>query len=291
MAARFLIRNIFLAENPLFKIQQPRIVAPLLSGNFQNVPSKGDRRFYSRVRKKERPLFPKLFKSGDRMKREPLPDSTIKFWCQDIKELPNVPDNVRRLFTIEFASRQEIRDHEHHMLLEKIQEALGPDAFLEKKIAYLTLRIRALKKHLTSFRKDKVSKSMLSEKIAKRRKMLKELKKQNMFNFLWLTRELKVMYAPVPKYRYWPLSRKGSRKRKAHKKAFRMKIQKIETLREKYRTEKIMFDAYKAETLSQIEKDLKELNLSIDDVYDPVALSKKERVKKEKVQFQGRIWY
>ncbi|XP_014770642.1 28S ribosomal protein S15, mitochondrial [Octopus bimaculoides] len=157
--------------------------------------------------------------------------------------------------------------------------------------AYLTLRIRALKKHLTSFRKDKVSKSMLSEKIAKRRKMLKILKKQNMINFQWLTKELRILYAPVPKYIYWPMTKKGNRKRRSHKKAFRMKIQKIEKLREKYREEKIIFDAYKAETLSEIEKDLKDLNLSIDDVYDPVALSKKERVKKEKVQFQGRIWY
>ncbi|XP_014770669.1 uncharacterized protein LOC106869436 [Octopus bimaculoides] len=105
MAARFFIRNILLAENHLFKIQQPRIIAPLLSGNFQNVPSEGDKRYYSRVRKKERPLFPKLFRSGDRMKRLPLPDSTIKFWCQDVKELQDAPDHVQRLFTIEFANR------------------------------------------------------------------------------------------------------------------------------------------------------------------------------------------
>ncbi|GAB1605503.1 28S ribosomal protein S15, mitochondrial-like [Argonauta hians] len=292
MAVRLFLRNVVQRQSILFKVNQAQVLTPLSSADCRHVPVSTERRFYSKIQKRtKRDPFAKLFDSGDLINRPQLPDNTVKFWYQDIKALDSAPDHIQKLATIQYASRLEVKEHEEMMLLERIEKVLGHNCHLEKRIALATLRVRSLKKHLTSFRRDKVSKSALSEKIGKRRKMLKNLRKVNKVNFQWIMKELNIVYMPLDKFKIRPLSRKGRRKKRAHKIAFDMKIEKVVKLREHYKEEKVKFDKYKAETLKEIEKDLKELNLSIDDVYNPNALSKKERVKKEKVQFKGRIWY
>ena len=117
------------------------------------------------------------------------------------------------------------------------------------------------------------------------------MKKLDYERFIWICQQLDLKYHRVSRYSYFTLSKRGKRKKAAGKKYFALKIEKLVALKEKLKKEKVEFDKYKIETLNQIEKDLKELNLTIDDVYNPNNVSKQVREKKVETKFVGRVWY
>lgn len=275
-----------------YRYVNPQQLAPVLSvlpqNTFGNSPPARDYAVKTRSNKK----VWKWFKfSGDLVGKEPIDNDALKNYFRDVPEIKNLSPEAQRIFSLGFADRMEKKEYEIYNMLEKIISSLGPDASLEKKIARATLRIRCMKIHVHRFWKDKRSKSDLNERIAKRRKWLKQLKKLDRERFIWICQQLKLYYRPVPRYEYFPLSRKGRRKKAARKKYFALKIEKIVALQEKLEKEKDEFYKYKEETLNEIQKDLKELNLTIDDVYDPSDVSKQVREKKQAKKFVGRVWY
>lgn len=248
-------------------------------------------RGYVRKRSSNKKFWGWFVNSGDLATREPLDKDAVKYYYKDIAELKSLSPEVQRIFTLDLADRKEKKVHERQEMIDWIFSTLGLEAHLERKIALATIRIRCMKDHVSVFWKDKRSKSDLNERIAKRRKWLKELRKLDFERFIWICKKLKLRYKRVTPYSYFKLSRRGRRKKKARKRSFKMKISKIVSLKEKLAAEKVEFDQHKAETLKQIQKDLKELNLTIDDVYDPKNVSKLVRVKKEEKKFVGRVWY
>ncbi|XP_045195325.1 28S ribosomal protein S15, mitochondrial-like [Mercenaria mercenaria] len=201
--------------------------------------------------------------SEDLVKQEPFDPSEIMFKYRDVPEIKELPDHVKKLFTLDYATSQERLEHRNAVLLEKVTDLVGPGPCLEKEICYLTIKIRNLIPYIVGDRRNKRHKSYLIERIAKRKKLLKFLRKLDYDRFLWLLKELKVTWTPDDPYRYFnKLSKKAILKKEAREEMLSEKRKKVENIRAELETEKEKFYKMKEKVLQEIDNDIKEYGLN-----------------------------
>ncbi|CAH3152719.1 unnamed protein product [Porites lobata] len=114
---------------------------------------------------------------------------------ENIPELESAPEEVKRVFSLQNANQFEHRK----VAIEKAREQYTDDA--ERKIAELSLKIEAVKKHNNTGRnskKDKHNKVFLNWLISQRKKKLGHLKNGRFERYLVLSKELDLRLLESP---------------------------------------------------------------------------------------------
>ncbi|XP_041354970.1 28S ribosomal protein S15, mitochondrial-like [Gigantopelta aegis] len=218
--------------------------------------------------------------SGDLITQKPIDPSLLKCGFKELSEIKQSHPNVQRLCSIEFADGKEVKQYRLEQMSDRIENLFGKDCIYESIVSKLTVDIRNMIQHCLHFNRDKRSKAVLVEKIQRRKKMMKYLRRQDYEHFQWLLRELKIKYVLPPAY-YGQITRKFRRKEEAVHEAVRLRREKLKTLEGELAQERVEFEKYKVKTLAQIEKDISDLNLDAD------AIKKKlvRKIEKEEIVF------
>ncbi|XP_070568075.1 small ribosomal subunit protein uS15m-like isoform X2 [Ptychodera flava] len=144
--------------------------------------------------------------------------SMYKLGFEDVEELQDADEIVKKLFTLEYASNFEIQRLKGDILKKRVRESEdGPSH--EVNIAILTLQIRNLAEHMKHNRKDMLNKRRLLMAIDRRNKLLGYLRRNNYDRFQWLLKELGIQYS-VPPSKIIKLSKKQREERAVKKKAY-----------------------------------------------------------------------
>ncbi|XP_046518835.1 28S ribosomal protein S15, mitochondrial [Equus quagga] len=136
---------------------------------------------------------------------DPPPSTLLKDY-QNIPGIEKVDDVVKRLLSLEMASRKEKLKVKQEQLMNKVVANPEDTSSLEARIVALTVKIRNYEEHMRKHRKDKAHKRYLLMSIDQRNKMLKNLRKTNYVVFEKACKELGIEYTIPPFY-----------KRKAHR--------------------------------------------------------------------------
>ncbi|XP_042534435.1 28S ribosomal protein S15, mitochondrial [Dipodomys spectabilis] len=128
------------------------------------------------------------------------PLSTLLRDYQNVPGIDKVDDVVKRVLSLEMASKKEKLKVKQEQLMNKIMANLEDTRSLEARIVSLTVKIRSLEEHMQKHQKDKAQKRHLLMSTAKRRKMLKNLRKINYDVFEKICKELGIEYTITPLY-------------------------------------------------------------------------------------------
>uniref|UniRef100_A0A8C4M273 Small ribosomal subunit protein uS15m n=1 Tax=Equus asinus asinus TaxID=83772 RepID=A0A8C4M273_EQUAS len=109
---------------------------------------------------------------------DPPPSTLLKDY-QNIPGIEKVDDVVKRLLSLEMASRKEKLKVKQEQLMNKVVANPEDTSSLEARIVALTVKIRNYEEHMRKHRKDKAHKRYLLMSIDQRNKMLKNLRKTN----------------------------------------------------------------------------------------------------------------
>lgn len=112
-----------------------------------------------------------------------------------------------------------------------------------------------------AFIKDKVCKMHLIERIHRRKKLLKRLRRRDIEKFRWLTTELELDLLPDPTPTRMKLYKREKRELAAKKTSDEIVARKTEELRRRLAAERESFDEYKQAELADIERSLSELGI------------------------------
>jgi len=198
--------------------------------------------------------------SGDIEKElKPLDLSAARPGYEHVEELQQ-NEVVQKIFSLEFADGQSRLKKQ----LEKIEfETKEHDADIRSKelqIAKDTIRIRNQITHCLAFRKDKICKSLLIERIYRRQKQLRLLRQRDIEKFNWLTDKLKIDWKPIPKFTK-KLTKKAARKQVARNAFLDTKQQKLEDFRANLAAQRAVFEEHKEKELAEIEGLLKQFGI------------------------------
>ncbi|XP_060575229.1 small ribosomal subunit protein uS15m-like [Ruditapes philippinarum] len=219
--------------------------------------------------------------SEDLVKQEPLQLSEIQFKYSHIPEINELPEHVKKQFTLEFASSREKQEHRNAVLLDKVTKLIGPGPCLEKEICFLTIKIRNMIPYIVGDRRNKKHKAHLIERIAKRKKTLKKLRALDYDRFLWLLKELKLTWTPEDPYRYWKPCRRSRIKQGVRQEMRKEKREKIEKVQADIEQEKEKFYEMKQKVLEEIDKEIKQYGLDKEKILREFKRRKEDIVKQE----------
>ncbi|XP_007534540.1 small ribosomal subunit protein uS15m [Erinaceus europaeus] len=131
---------------------------------------------------------------------EDIPLSTLIKDYQNIPAVEKVDDVVRRLLSLEMASKKEKLKIQKDLLMNKIVANPEDTRSLEARIIALTVKIQSYEEHMQKHRKDKAHKRYLLMTIDQRKKLLKNLRKTNYDVFDKTCKELGIEYTIPPLY-------------------------------------------------------------------------------------------
>uniref|UniRef100_A0A8C4LVD5 Small ribosomal subunit protein uS15m n=1 Tax=Equus asinus asinus TaxID=83772 RepID=A0A8C4LVD5_EQUAS len=123
--------------------------------------------------------FPSLHLTVRPSQEDDPPPSTLLKDYQNIPGIEKVDDVVKRLLSLEMASRKEKLKVKQEQLMNKVVANPEDTSSLEARIVALTVKIRNYEEHMRKHRKDKAHKRYLLMSIDQRNKMLKNLRKTN----------------------------------------------------------------------------------------------------------------
>lgn len=224
--------------------------------------------------------------SEDLVKQEPLNPDEIVFKYRGIKEIDELPPDMKKLFTLGLATSRERLEHRSAVLLEKVSNVLGPGPCLEKEICYMTVKIRNLIPYIISDRRNKCHKTYLINRIFKRKKLLRALRKLDYDRYMWLLKELQVTCSPVNPYEYFKFRTTGRRatlKRETREAVLAEKKRKLEEIKAELTKEKEKFFDLKGKIFEEIDRDIKEYGLDKVEVLTKFQkrLAEQQRLKME----------
>ncbi|XP_010624120.1 28S ribosomal protein S15, mitochondrial isoform X2 [Fukomys damarensis] len=128
------------------------------------------------------------------------PSSMLLKDYRNIPGIEKVDDVVKRLLSLEMASRKETLKIKQEWLMNKVMANPEDTKSLETRIVALTVKIHNYEEHMQKHLKDKTHKRYLLMSIDQRRKMLKNLRKTNFDAFERICRELQIEYTFPPLY-------------------------------------------------------------------------------------------
>ncbi|KAL8599111.1 hypothetical protein ACOMHN_007827 [Nucella lapillus] len=202
--------------------------------------------------------------SGDLATQRPLDPQATHVDFKDFTQLESASEPVQKLSSIDFASGTEKKIHRREEMKERIFLLFGTGAEKELHVANLTVDIRNMIPHVLACRKDKLSKARLVEKIQLRKKMLKNLRRNDYQRFLWLLQELRIRYVLPPDY-HKLITRKYRRKQEVWEAANSLRQKKMDALKAQLAAEKEDFLRHKEEVLKQLEEDAQSYGLDLAD--------------------------
>ncbi|XP_023556812.1 28S ribosomal protein S15, mitochondrial [Octodon degus] len=123
-----------------------------------------------------------------------LPPSTLLKDYQDVPGIEKVDDVVKRLLSVEMASRKEMLKIKQEQLMNKVMANPEDTRSLDTRIVALSVKIHSYQEHMQKHRKDKAHKRYLLMSIDQRNKMLKNLRKTNYSVFEKICKELGIEY-------------------------------------------------------------------------------------------------
>ncbi|PIK52932.1 putative 28S ribosomal protein S15, mitochondrial [Apostichopus japonicus] len=126
-----------------------------------------------------------------------LEPSNLKVGYDKLKELQDADEQVKKIFSLEYADDKEIQVYRKSKLVREIQKD-PTDYSLPVKIAVLTVHIRAVAKQLNISKKDLLAKEKLLGLIGRRRKFLKQLRQTDFERFERLLTELGITFTLPP---------------------------------------------------------------------------------------------
>ncbi|XP_033635892.1 28S ribosomal protein S15, mitochondrial-like [Asterias rubens] len=129
--------------------------------------------------------------------------SRLQSGFEEIKELEDASEDVKRIFSLEFAPRREIKKLQEVNTLQDIDHDPTDEShanLLFTSIAKCTVTIRNLAPHVQQFPRDKGNKRIMLMMIDRRRKNIKHLRKINFELSERLLEKLGITYSPPPKY-------------------------------------------------------------------------------------------
>lgn len=185
----------------------------------------------------------------------------VKPGFENVTELQDANEDVKKIFSLEFATNWQLVTKLKTAVLEKVKEHPLDSDSLEVRIALYTIIIRNQIRHCFRFRNDKLTKRRLIKMMAIRRCLLDLLKSMDIEKYTWLTSELQLKHKERGKFDDFKLSRKGLRKKVARDAAIALKKEKMEIFRTKLEQERIVFEKEKEEEMARIEEELKALGI------------------------------
>lgn len=158
-------------------------------------------------------------------------------------------------------------------------------------VAKLTVEIRNHSRHCLDIKKDKRSKTILHNRIAKRKKYLRLLKEVDEEKFNWILNELKIQYIPITPESFVKISERDAKRQVVLEEAENIKENKLLELRETLAKEREKFEKEKETELKDIEKRLNKLGISMEGKDVPTLLANLEGLEKPpKVKKITRRW-
>ncbi|CAH1118449.1 unnamed protein product [Phaedon cochleariae] len=148
-------------------------------------------------------------KSGDLGGVPPIEKQQFMLDFKNSKELQTANENVKKLFTLEFAPKKFTNRIYFSSLIEQVKRHDYDVGSIEVKMAKWTGVIRAFQDIMERFPTNRRLKVKLKELIDKRKKHLKYLRRWDYKKFEWLLATLNLEYKPHPP-KYHSITRKES---------------------------------------------------------------------------------
>jgi len=148
-------------------------------------------------------------KSGD---CSPLPEYDSKrllFNYDKCKELTEGSERLKHLFTLESNPRREKIKIFVDEMIKKVQRHEQDYRSAEARLAHMTAKIRSLQEVMERFPRNMRMKVNLKEKIDKRKRFLRQLRKQDYRKFEWILEKLDLVYKAYPES-YFRIERRKS---------------------------------------------------------------------------------
>ncbi|XP_054715099.1 28S ribosomal protein S15, mitochondrial-like [Uloborus diversus] len=146
---------------------------------------------------RRRPMFNIFKQSGDLILKNPIDPACPKPDFELSEELKTAPEDVKKIFSLETASRHEAEEAYRRSLLKRVQRHPFDFTSLEVKIALRTIRIRSLFLNSEIFPKEiRLNRVILPMVINRRNRDLKVLRQIDHERFSWLCKELQIYYNP-----------------------------------------------------------------------------------------------
>lgn len=213
------------------------------------------------VRPEKIPCF-KPEKSGDLQGFPSINKSETILEFQNSKELATADDNVKKLFSLEFAPKKCANNLYIKNMMGKVQRHDLDFSTIETKIARWTGIIRALQESMERFPRNIRMKVTLKELIDRRKKHLKYLRRWDYKKFEWLLENLDLVYKPPPNHFHW-ITRKESLKKLTDKYCDGIKEDRLKAYRLTLETEQPAFLEEKIRTLQFIRDEQKACNVEV----------------------------
>ncbi|CAG9839717.1 unnamed protein product [Diabrotica balteata] len=213
------------------------------------------------VRPEKIPCF-KPQKSGDLQGYPDIDKKQFQLQFRDSKELQTADDNVKKLFTLEFAPRSCSSRLFQYNMMEKVRRHEHDYSTVETRIARWTGIIRAMQEVMERFPRNKKTKVTLKELIDRRKKHLKYLRRWDYKKFEWLLETLDIVYKPPPNHFHW-ITRKESLRKLTDKYCDGIKEDRLKQYRLKLETEQPAFLEEKIRALQFIRDEQKECGAEI----------------------------
>ncbi|CAH1981291.1 unnamed protein product [Acanthoscelides obtectus] len=213
------------------------------------------------VRPEKIPCY-KPAKSGDLEsfpgidKKQPILD------FRDSKELETADDNVKKLFSLEFAPQKYTHRVYFHEFVDKVKRHEYDIASIEVKIAKWTGVIRAFQECMERFPRNKRLKVSLKELIDKRKKHLKYLRRWDYKRFEWLLETINMVYKPPPNEFHW-ITRKDSLRKLTDQHCEKIRSERLNQYKQQLENEQPAFLEEKIRTLQFIREEQKECGAEV----------------------------
>ncbi|OQR68461.1 28S ribosomal protein S15 [Tropilaelaps mercedesae] len=181
-----------------------------------------------------------------------------------LPELEKAPEEMKKIFSIGFATKKEQRDSIKDEFLNLVRRHPYDKSSLEYKIAQRTFNLRSFNEYLTTnnFR-DRRMKAKLLETMAGRNKLLNRLYRLDEERYNFLKEVLQIDYTPAPLHRCPPKhSRKGTLRQMTAEYAEKMKAEKMQAYHDKLKQFQKEFEVEKREAEEWIAKEIADLKLT-----------------------------
>lgn len=199
----------------------------------------------------DRPVrIPAIFTSGDKEVNK-IDKTTVQSKFRGSKELENADDNVRKMCSLEFATKAEVRSELKREYLERVARHSLDLGSLESKIAKLTERIRSLQEHVRSRTSDSIGKVKLKHAVDRRNKLYGHLRQSDYERFEFVLDKLNLEYKRPARF-YWYQTRKGYIRDMTQKYCDDVRIAKLQALKDEYKSQQEAFLKEKAEKMKFI---------------------------------------
>lgn len=193
-------------------------------------------------------------KSGDQGLKIDVKSSDFGKMYNELPELTNASDIVKKMFTLQFLPRKETINVRTDKVLELVKRHRLDRKSPEALIAIMTSDIHQLQEHLVEYPKNVEVKVKLLETIAKRKKLLKLLRQCDYRRFEWILEKLNLVYTPTPELPH-QITRKDSLRRLTEKHCDKLVHEKLNTYKKELKELQKEFYIEKAEKLAFIREE------------------------------------